>query len=59
MQYLNLLYREKAKLTSNADEKKKWLREADGLALNAIAVKRKQEEDAEKQRKMLKSTSTK
>ncbi len=59
MQYLNLLYREKAKLTSDADEKKKWLREADGLALNAIAVKRKQEEEAEKQRKMLKSTSTK
>lgn len=59
MQYLNLLYREKAKLSANADEKKKWLREADGLALNAIAVKRKQEEEAEKQRKMLKSASTK
>jgi len=59
MQYLNLLYREKAKLTSDADEKKKWLREADGLALNAIAVKRKAEEEAEKQRRMLKTTSEK
>lgn len=56
MQYLNLLYREKAKLTANADEKKKWLREADSLALNAIAVKRKLEEEAEKQRRMLKTT---
>jgi len=59
MQYLNLLYREKAKLTSNPDEKKKWLREADSLSLNALAAKRRQEEEAEKQRRMLKSASTK
>ncbi len=58
MQYLNLLYREKAKLTANPDEKKRWLREADGLALNALAAKRKQEEEAEKQRRMLKSAAT-
>jgi len=55
MQYLNLLYREKAKLTSDAEEKKKWLREADSLALKALAIKRKLEEEAEKERRMLKT----
>ncbi|RPI29692.1 MAG: hypothetical protein EHM61_00805 [Acidobacteria bacterium] len=59
MQYLNLLYREKAKLTANPDEKKKWLREADGLALKALAVQRKLEEEAEKTRKMLKTSGAK
>lgn len=59
MQYLNLLYREKAKLTANADEKKKWLREADGLALKAIALTRQQEEQAEKERRTLKTGTTK
>jgi tetratricopeptide (TPR) repeat protein len=71
MQYLNLIYREKAKLAKAAaakprlpkDEKarlegeeRRWLREADGLALKAIELKRQQEEQAEKDRRMLKTS---
>jgi tetratricopeptide (TPR) repeat protein len=59
MQYLNLLYREKAKLTSDPEEKRQWLREADGLALRAISVQRKLEEQAEKERRMLKTGGSK
>jgi tetratricopeptide (TPR) repeat protein len=59
MQYLNLLYREKAKLASDPEEKRKWLREADGLALKALSVQRKLEEQAEKDRRMLKTSGGK
>jgi len=58
MQYLNLLYREKSKLSSDPEEKRKWLREADGLALSALAAKKRQEEEAERQRRMLKATTS-
>ena len=51
MQYLNLLYREKAKLTSDEEEKKKWQREADNLALKALQVKRRQEAEEERARR--------
>ncbi len=57
MEYLNLLYREKAKLTDDKAEKQKWLREADLLAMNSLQLRRKQQEEAEKQRKMLKTTT--
>ncbi len=43
MQYLNLMYREKAKLTAEEEEKRNWEREADQLALQALDLKRKQE----------------
>ena len=41
MQYLNLLYREKAKLTQDEEEKRGWEGEADKLALSALELKRK------------------
>ena len=53
MQYLNLLYREKAKLTEEEEEKASWEREADKLALQALDLKRKQQEDEEASRKRL------
>ena len=51
MQYLNLLYREKAKLTTDEEEKTKWQSEADKLALQALQIKRKQEAEAERARR--------
>ncbi len=51
MQYLNLLYREKAKLTAEEEEKISWEREADTLALQALDLKREQEEAEEEARK--------
>ena len=53
MQYLNLMYREKAKLTEEAEEKANWEREADGLALQALELKRKQQVEEEESRKRL------
>ncbi len=54
MQYLNLLYREKAKLTMEEEEKRNWEREADGLALQALELKREQEEaEAEARRRVM------
>ena len=51
MQYLNLLYREKAKLEEDEEEKRNWEREADKLALQALELKREQEaSDAEARR---------
>ncbi|MGH9338335.1 MAG: tetratricopeptide repeat protein [Acidobacteriota bacterium] len=47
MEYLNLLYREKAKLAENEEEHDKWRREADKLALQALELKRKQAAEAE------------
>jgi tetratricopeptide (TPR) repeat protein len=48
MQYLNLLYREKGKLASDDEEKANWEMEADKLALQALEMKRMQEEEAER-----------
>jgi tetratricopeptide (TPR) repeat protein len=56
MQYQNLLYREKAKLTKDPEEKKQYLNEANLLALKAIATKRKLDEQTEKERRMLKTS---
>ncbi len=53
MQYLNLLYREKAKLNEDPEEKRKWELEADKLALKALGLKRKQEEEEERARRSL------
>jgi tetratricopeptide (TPR) repeat protein len=53
MQYLNLLYREKAKLNADPEEKRKWELEADKLALQALELKRTQEEEEEKARRTL------
>lgn len=51
MQYLNLLYREKAKLEQDEEAQRDWEREADKLALQALELKREQEaEDAEARR---------
>lgn len=54
MMYLNLLYREKAKLVlKDEEEKKRWQREADRLALQALETKRQQELEAERLRRSL------
>ena len=54
MQYLNLLYREKAKLTAEEEEKRTWEREADQLALRALELKREQQDaEAEDHRRLL------
>ena len=53
MQYLNLLYREKGKLATEEEEKQKWELEADKLALEALEMKRKQEEEAELARRTI------
>lgn len=53
MQYLNLLYREKGKLATEEEEKQNWELEADKLALEALEMKRKQEEEAEKARRTI------
>ena len=54
MQYLNLLYREKAKLTTEEEEKRNWEREADKLALRALELRREQEAaEAEARRRVM------
>jgi len=53
MQYLNLLYREKAKLTEEEEEKADWEDEADKLALQALELKRNEQEEEEASRKRL------
>ena len=57
MQYLNLLYREKAKLTEDKESKRGWEREADELALNALEMKRRQQQEAEEARRRLSKTT--
>jgi tetratricopeptide (TPR) repeat protein len=53
MQYLNLLYREKAKLEVEEEAKRDWEREADRLALDALELKRKMEaQEAEARRQV-------
>lgn len=51
MQYLNLLYRENAKLTEDEEERREWEREADKLALDALDLKRKKEAEEEEARR--------
>ena len=51
MQYLNLLYREKAKLEMDEEAKRGWEREADRLALDALDLKRKMEAEEEEARR--------
>ncbi|MBI4445781.1 MAG: tetratricopeptide repeat protein [Acidobacteria bacterium] len=51
MQYLNLLYREQGKLTEDPEERARLQKEADQLALKALEVRKKQEEEAERLRK--------
>jgi tetratricopeptide (TPR) repeat protein len=53
MQYLNLLYREKAKLDEDPEQKKDWERRADELSLQALEVKRRKEEEAERSRRTI------
>ncbi|MDA2938858.1 tetratricopeptide repeat protein [Acidobacteria bacterium AH-259-A15] len=53
MQYLNLLYREKAKLAEEEERKREWELQADRLALQALELKRKQEREAEEARRRL------
>ena len=53
MQYLNLLYREKSKMATEEDEKQNWELQADQLALDALDMKRKQEEEAELARRTI------
>lgn len=50
IEYLNLLYRERAYLATDEEEKLKWQREADRLALQALELKRKQQEEEERRR---------
>ncbi len=51
MSYLNLLYREKAYLSSETEEKDRWEREADKLALQAMEVRRELEREEEHARR--------
>ena len=53
MQYLNLLYRERAKLQEDPEERQKWEREADQLSLQALELRKKLEEEAERARRTL------
>jgi tetratricopeptide (TPR) repeat protein len=53
MQYLNLVYREKAKMEEDPEQKKHWERQADELSLQALEVKKQQEEEAERARRTL------
>ena len=50
LQYLNLMYRERAYLAADEEEKRKWQIEADKLALQALELRKRQEEDAERDR---------
>ncbi len=50
MQYLNLLYRERAYLATEEEEKLRWQKEADKLALQALELKRQQTEEEERRR---------
>ncbi|HEY2932579.1 MAG TPA: tetratricopeptide repeat protein [Acidobacteriota bacterium] len=52
-QFLNLTYREKAKLSTDPAEKEQWNKEADKLALSAMEMKKKQQQEEEKARKAM------
>lgn len=52
MEYLNLAYREKAELAGEDEEaRNQWLKEADKLALQAVEEKRRQQREAERERR--------
>lgn len=53
MQYLNLLYRERAKLAEDQEERRQWEREADRLALQALEIQRRKQEEAERARRQI------
>jgi tetratricopeptide (TPR) repeat protein len=53
MEYLNLLYREKAELALDEEEKANWLKEADKLALTALQKKREQQRAEEEARRKI------
>ena len=53
MQYLNLLYREKAKLEMDEEAKRDWENQADRLALDALDLKRRQEEEEAESRRQV------
>ena len=50
LQYLNLMYRERAYLAADEQEKRKWQVEADKLALQALDLRKRREEEAERAR---------
>ena len=50
LQYLNLMYRERAYLAADEQEKRKWQIEADKLALQALELRKRQEEEEERAR---------
>ena len=50
LQYLNLMYRERAYLAADEEDQRKWQIEADKLALRALELRKRQEEEAERAR---------
>jgi tetratricopeptide (TPR) repeat protein len=57
MQFLNLMYRERAYLATDEEDKKKWENEAFKLALQALELKRQQEAEAERARRTIGGTT--
>lgn len=53
MEYLNLLYREKAELAADDEERRRWQNEADRLALDALEKKRQLQREAERARRQM------
>ncbi|UCF35505.1 MAG: tetratricopeptide repeat protein [Acidobacteriota bacterium] len=51
MEYLNLIYREKAELAQDDEERRRWQREADKLALDALEMKRQLQREEERARR--------
>jgi len=50
LQYLNLMYRERSYLAADDEEKRKWQIEADKLALRALDLRKRQQEEEERAR---------
>lgn len=53
MEYLNLMYRERAELAQSEEEKRSWEKEADKLALEALEKKRALQRKAEQERRQI------
>jgi len=53
MEYLNLFYREKAELAKDEEEKVRWEKEADKLALQAVEVARQKKIEEERARRQV------
>ncbi len=53
MEYLNLLYREKAELAADDEERRRWQNEADRLALDALEMKRQLQREKERARRQM------